>query len=128
MIYAVIRIVQWYEDIHSVECINSFPTSQEAEDFVQKTKNELNALWKNRIEYIEKYVDDIVIPATDGQGWKEYLKKFHPFGELYVVPSNFKKELKSYLIRYHNAVLENYDPPKALVNMDQLYIVEIKNA
>jgi len=112
MNFIVVQVHQNYDMVEGVDYIKSFSTEEEATAYIQKEKEKEEAAWKSRLEYIEQWVDAIECPETDYNGWKEYLKRYHPFGVMYVLPQNFKKNLKEYL-RTHSAEIEGYDPPKA---------------
>lgn len=122
--FAVIRVDQDYDYVEGAECIGSFPTEQEANDLINKMKSDTVTSWTNRVRYIDAFVESLSIPDTDYHGWLEFLKKFHPFGERYVFPKDFKGELKRYLASRH-AKLEGYDPPKAISGTTNLFAVEI---
>jgi hypothetical protein len=124
--FAVIRVDQDYDYVEGAECIAAFPTEQEANDLVQKMKDERDASWKQKMEYVEEFVDNINPPETDYQGWVEYLKQY-PFGGRYVMPQNFKNHLKGYLRTHHYLVeLDGYDPPSIILEWNNLFVVEIK--
>jgi hypothetical protein len=129
MSFAVIRVDQPDgEYVEGVECIYVSPTEQEADDYLQKMKNDRNTVWENRMDYIEKFVDDINLPAAPGyQDWIEYTKQYHPFGCCYVMPKDFKKELKGYLRTHYSAKIEGYSPPDLQDHQwEPLFVVEVK--
>lgn len=123
--FAVIQIEQPDgEYVEGAECIYAATTKQEAEAHHQKMKNDRDVAWKNRLDYIEKFVDDINLPETDYHGWLEYLKQYYPFGACYVMPKDFKKEFKGYLRTHTPITLEGYNPPD-MPCWSPLFVVEI---
>jgi hypothetical protein len=126
--FAIIEVDQCYEEINSLECIKTFSTEPEANDFVKQMCDDRNAAWKKRMDYIEEFVDAIDLPDADDvdyEGWKEYLKQYSPFGERYVFLKDFKKELKGYLRTHYNNTIEGYDPPPSVAWDRNLFVVEI---
>lgn len=127
--FAVIRIDQPDgEYVEGAECIYVAVTEKDAEDYLQKMKNDRDTAWKNRLDYIEKFVDDISLPETDYHGWLEYLKQYYPFGACYVMPKDFNKEFKGYLRTHPTPVakLDGYNPPD-LPCWSPLFVVEINS-
>ena len=127
--FIVVQVDQDYDYVQGVDYIDSFATEDEAKNYI-KIKQELaNETGLKRIKYIDDYVDKIEIPETDYNGWVEFLKKF-PFWS-YVLPQNFKQQLKSYLYQHTLVKLEGYDPPEkewseAHAASLNLFIIEIK--
>lgn len=127
MNFIVVRVDQNYDYVEGVNYIDSFPTEDAANAFVQEKNDEQNSAWRARLDYIEQWVDEIEPPEnTDYNGWKSYLEQYHTFGGRYVMPKDFKKELKEYLRTHHSVKLEGYDPPSADFRWNGLHIVEIK--
>jgi len=131
MSFAVIKVtIDRYDGmLEGAECLDTFATEQEATDLIQKIKEKQSNVWRERINYIENFVDKIELPKTEYQGWLEFLKQFHPFGIRYVFPKDFKREYKNYL-RNYNPKLEGYNPPYYNFNWNRedLVVVEIKNS
>ena len=124
MNFIVVKVDQDYDYVEGVNYIDSFLTEDEANAFVQEKSQEQTSAWRKRMDYIEEWVDAIEPPVTDYNGWKEYLVQYHPFGGRYVMPKDFKKELKGYLRTHHSAKLEGYDPPLADFRWNGLHVVD----
>ncbi len=124
--FAVLRIDQWYDGVEGIECIDAFPTEEEANQLKQSMEKERDESYRKKIEYIENFVDNIVLPETDYQGWLEFLPKYFGKGCMYVFPKDFKRELKPYLNNYEPK-LEGFNPPQKISGWDHLWVVEIKS-
>lgn len=126
MNFIVVKVFSDYDYTEYVDYIGKFSTEEEANYFIQSKKDEQNSDWKIRRDYIDKWVDTLELPETDYNGWKEYLTQYYPFGARYVMPKDFKKELKYYLNTNHPANFKNYNPPPADLRWSNLFVVEIK--
>lgn len=126
MSFAVVRVDQYYDYVEGVECIDVFQTEQEANNLIQEMKDKRDTSWKDYDKYIETFVDNIDPPKTDYQGWEEYIKQFFGNDCRYVLPKDFKKELKRYL-RDYSPKLEGYNPPSIILGWTNLFVVEIKS-
>ena len=127
MNFIVVQVDQSYDYVEGVNYVQSFPTEDEAIAFVQEKEKEQSAAWRARLDYIENWVDALELPETDYNGWVEYLKQYHPFGVRYVLPQDFKKNLKGYLKTHHSAKIDGYYPPPANFKWNGLHIVEISD-
>lgn len=124
--FAVIKVNQCYDYVEGAECLESFDNEDDANECVQEWNQKIRESQRAKLDYIEKWVDECEVPeALNYQHWKSYLEQWHPFGAMYVFPKDFKEELKRYL-RTHHATYEGYNPPEAIYDMDNLFVVEIK--
>jgi hypothetical protein len=126
MKYAVIRVDQDYDYVEGAECLAAFDTEYEASALITKIKAEQTAATRRRLDYVEQFVDKIVLPEPpEYNGWLEFLKIY--FGEAgrYVYPKDFHMSLKRYLMEY-SPTIEGYDPPKREPVWHNLFVVEIK--
>lgn len=124
--FSVVYVDQSYDDVFGVECIASFDTEQEANDFKSRLAEEYGISCKKRQEYIENFVENIVIPETDYKGWLGFLPQFFGAGHRHISPKEFKGSLRSYLYQ-HRPKIEGYDPPEIVgYRFYSLFVVEIK--
>ena|ERR1019366_344456 len=124
-IFAVIRVRQCCEDVEGCDCVMTYPTEQEAQDYVQKEKDEWATTWNKKREYVEAFVENIKLPDTDYKGWLEFLETYKDYLGRYTFPKDFKKELTSSLIR-REAKLEGFSPPAVTGSFNNLFVVEIR--
>ena len=123
---AVIQTCQFYDEIHSVTCSKTCATEAEANGAIQQMKDNRDEAWSKRMDYVEEFVDAIDPPEpTTYNEWQEYLKQFSPFGDRYVFPKDFKKELKGYLRTHNNDTIIGYDPPPVEWSHAEWYVVEL---
>lgn len=124
-LWIVLDIRQTYGDgyIEGVEHLASFATEQEANDYVLFLKERKRASWAVRLKYIEEFVDSIVIPETDYNGWKEFLKSYG-IEHLNLRPDNFREGMKRYLNDY-SPELNGFNPPKSIRDYDNLFVLKI---
>ena len=124
--FAVVLADRDYDYIRGIECVETFYTESEAEGFVKDLIYQRDSSCKERVDYIDSFVEAIELPETDYHGWLEFLKQFHPFGDTYVFPKDFKEIFKRYLFD-HSYTAEGYNPPKWLFcNANDYFVVEIK--
>lgn len=123
--FAVIDVDQSYDYVEGLRCLATFLTEQEANDHFQMLTDQANAANLAKMQYIEKFVDAIELPeGVDYLGWLEFLKQYHPFGQSYTYPKNFKNELKSYLMHY-TFEFKGYDPPSIYRHWTNIFVIEI---
>lgn len=122
--FALIKVHQDYDYVEGAECISSFSSEKEAQDFLSKLKSDQDLSWKNRRDYISNFVDQLTVPEMNYQEWNDFLQKLNLWR--YILPKDFKEELKRHLLtssyKYPDA---SYDPPVALRGADNIFVVEI---
>jgi hypothetical protein len=128
--FAVIKAYQDYDYLEGLECVISFPTEQEAKDYIKSKEDDRMAAFKRRDAYVEQFVAGINPPDTQPQ-FMIYTNKFS-FG-CNVTQENFKPFLKVYLsqhcldgeyLRKNFKEFENYYP-SAFLPYENLFVVEI---
>lgn len=131
--FAVIHVILDYDYVEDVEWIATFDSEQEANEHIESLRTRRNTAWANRVEYIEKWVEQIDVPTDDTadygsfvQSWVDNNPNYH-FVHNYICRSRFKDELMRYLKRYYGAQFPGYNPPtKDTVLPTDLHVVEIK--
>jgi hypothetical protein len=128
-IFAVIKILQYYEEIADVVCLNKFFSEEDANNFIAKIQEKATEEWKTYCAYVENYVNEkIEVPESPNyEEWKRFLTDF-PYYQYspYVTPKNFKKNLISDLRLTHlNIDREDYQPPTVDRNHYSYYVVKI---
>jgi len=124
MNYIIVQVDQDYGQVVGVRYIESFEDKESANAFILGKNEQRIAEWKNRLEYIEQWVDAIELPETDYHGWIKYLEQYHPFGVMYVTPDDFKENLMSYLTT-HSVKLNEYEPPPVDLECNGFHIVKM---
>ena len=105
-------------------------TEFEAKDYIQKRRDEQKKSWELRREYVNEYVNNLVIP--EGESVDYFLSK--KFGYRHYGALCDGKELLDYFKEcllgygYHGLKnLEDYDPPPAEMIRNTLFVLELKD-
>lgn len=123
--YAVVKVCNNYDEVDNVECVKVFPIEQEANDFIQESREKAKESYLERYRYIENFVENLNPPEMDYFEWVQYLEKYLNKNCRYVQPTEFKQVLKRHL---HSGYFtpEGFDPPKNYT-MDNLFVVKIEH-
>ncbi len=123
--FAVIEIEQPnYDEIIGVKCVHTSDTKKEAEEFIQKIRDNFRATIQQRLDYIDSFVDGLVVPEENYEEWVKQFKNFNQSGPK-VQQKNFKKKFKEYLkTRHIDGIVPEYNPPR-IINGFDIYVVEI---
>mgnify|MGYP003475959657 CR=1 FL=1 len=62
--FAVIKVHQCYDYFEGADCLACFIDESDAIECVQKLKGESSASWRAFREYIDKFVDALVLPEA----------------------------------------------------------------
>ncbi len=124
--FTVVKIIQYYEDIDSVECVGVCQTENEANLLAVKLKDDINEAWAKRYKYIENYVNNIQVPELDYKSWQKYVETW-PGMPCSVRPNEFKQTLISSLSKGYTLDCKDFDPPKATSGYASFYVVKIKD-
>lgn len=121
--FTVIKIIQYYEDIDEVKCVEVCQTEDEANDLAIKFKDEIDEAWRKRIEYVNSFVDNIQIPELDYHGWLKWIETW-PGVPCTIRPEGFKSHLRSSLIRDYTLDNKDYNPPKVEHGYASFYVLK----
>jgi hypothetical protein len=122
--FALIKVHQDYDYVEGAECISSFSSEKDAQDFLSKLKAEQDLSWKNRHDYIREFVEQLKVPQMNYEEWKSFLEKLG-IGR-YIFPVDFKPELiRCLLTSNHKYPDPSYNPPVGLRGADNIFVVEI---
>lgn len=121
--FALIKVHQDYDYVEGAECISSFSSEKDAQDFLSKLKAEQQLSSKNRDDYIRKFVERLEVPQMNYEEWKVLLERLGLWR--YIMPVDFKPELTWHLLTSNYKYPDpSYDPPVAL-SADNIFVVEI---
>lgn len=126
-IFAVVNVNLNYDYIEGIECLASFDTEEEAKLKIKQIIEERNSLIKKRIEYIDKFINDIKVPVDANYSeWIKFINNYKPFECKSKIENEFKLQLRMFL-RYFDLWREDYSPPAVRHDLDNLFIMEVKD-
>lgn len=121
--FVLIKIIQSYDDIISVESMGLFETEEAADIHSRELNKEHDCKARAHMEYIENYVKNINVPMScNYDEWQAFVK---PYNNIKTTPKDFKSSLLSMLRNGHPISFKDYNPPNYNRYWLQLFIVKI---
>lgn len=121
----VVRVDQDYDYVQGVNYVDDFENEEQAIAFIEREKTIFHNSWSNFCNYIDGFVDAIIIPeGLQYNEWQDFKSKYPLYNPS---PENFHTSLKAHLKNYRSCELEGYNPPKIEGHsVSDLHIVRIK--
>jgi hypothetical protein len=134
--FAVVKVDQDYDYVEGAECVVSFDTYAEADDYVRDFRQKQYELIQKRVDYIQTYVEAIKVPdlgTINYQEWEQFLMPYFGRVSPYITAETFKHQLTLHLFSYptwgtteHGKKMKDYNPPPQIKVVQNLFVVEIK--
>jgi hypothetical protein len=132
--FIVVKVDQCYDYVEGVEYKEKFNTAEEAQNHINKLKEEDVNSYLRRKEYVENFVNDIKMPDFEAypvneryKACRDFLKDVYSseWVSTFITTKNFRDALNSHLIN-HDTKYNNFNPPVITRNAENLFIIEVK--
>lgn len=126
-LYAIVTICQ---DQEKIECIKTFNTEEEANNFIKEKKEEQKNIFLKREKYIDDFVDSMDLDYIDKMDHREFniFKEKIFFGFYFLISklnfkASLKERLKTFDVNRKELGIVDFNPPS--LSIENYYIVKI---
>lgn len=125
-LFAVIRVEMDWDSVYSMECIQTYQTELEAQNHVDRAKENYGQSIENRRDYVDRYFEGMNIVGMSSSELDEVGKQFGMGHYGYGDEKYFYESIKNILFGNNKVCppLPDFNPP-AVLPQEELHAVRI---